>query len=488
MQLRKVILLCVTAAFLCGCQKSPDENIVVSKNDGSFDVAKIQSATEPSEIHGVSITTEPIHEVEEIQTIQYIDNFVSTDGTVEFMLDINEKIDDNPMPVVEVVPHYLTEEDAKRVAVVLFGEADFYEAEPRFSPVYSKADIQEKLARWAPYGGDVGVDNYIKEYTLLLESAPEENPHTPCQWEFKKETFYYESPEEAAKVDTSNDNDDIRAATKVNGVPYIYNVATRDRSDFKLNNIYAYPYDGLSPRSIDLQIFQHQLCQTDKPTTEVMEKIQSKAETMLEQMALGDWKVDECYLEEINIYEEPEYIIHVNAVPMFQGISVSRKPQLTNLKSKSVYAANYYLTDVQFEFSANGEIVNFSLYSPVEIKEIINENVQVLSIDEMVQLAKKQFMLSDYHEYDYLKLIESSQENLTSQVSIRRIDYGLTRVKVPNTDDSYYYVPAVVFYGNIQFIGDETGNIYEVDAPSEDGFPLLTLNAVDGTVINSTNQ
>lgn len=488
MQLRKLIALCLIPILLCGCQSAPDENVVISKNDGSFDINVIQSATKPSEVLSESSATYPSNEAPFSQAIQYTDTFFSTDDTVQFTLTIDNEVTNSSMPVVEVSPHFLTEEDAKRVAYVLFGERDYYEAEPRFAPVYSKADILEKLARWAPYGGDPSVDSYIKKYTVLLESAPADNPHMPCQWEYKKETFYYESPDNASAADTSNDNDDIRASVKVNGIPYIYDVATRNRTDFKLNNIYAYPYDGLSPRSIDYQIFQHQLCQTDKPDAKTIAAVQEKAETMLEQMELGEWVVDECSLETVDYYDVPEYIIHVNAVPAFQGVAASRKPQLTNLKSTSAYASNYYLTDVQLALNANGDIVNFSLYSPVDVKEIINEDVQVLPMDEVIQLAKKQFTLSDYYEYDHLKLIESIQEELSCQVEIGYIDYGLTRVKVPNTDESYYYVPAVVFYGNIQFCGKGTGNIYDVEAPYEWGFPLLTLNAIDGTVINSTNQ
>lgn len=65
--------------------------------------------------------------------------------------------------------------------------------------------------------------------------------------------------------------------------------------------------------------------------------------------------------------------------------------------------------------------------------------------------------------------------------------YGLTRVKVPNTDESYYYMPAIIFWGDIQFQGENTGNVYDVESGFNSAFPLLILNAVDERVINSTN-
>lgn len=53
--------------------------------------------------------------------------------------------------MVEVTPHYLTADDAKRVANILLGDATFYEKEPIQDPHYSKEQIQEKIGRWSQY-------------------------------------------------------------------------------------------------------------------------------------------------------------------------------------------------------------------------------------------------------------------------------------------------------------------------------------------------
>lgn len=98
---------------------------------------------------------------------------------------------------------------------------------------------------------------------------------------------------------------------------------------------------------------------------------------MLAQMALGEWIVDECYLETVDFSDTSEYIIHINAVPAFHGVAALRRPQLTSLRSTSAYASNYYLSDVHFAFGGNGDLVDFSLYSPVDVKKTINENVLV---------------------------------------------------------------------------------------------------------------
>lgn len=472
----KAYVLIVMVALLSGCQKAPPNSSVISKNDGSFDVAVIQSAPKSEESTSSTIC-------------QRQERFMSTDGTIEFTLNVNEEIIGVPMPVVEVTPHNLTEEDSKRIAYILFGDAEFYEAEPLFASKFSQSDIQEKLARWIPYGGDNGaIDGYIQEYTLLLETAPIDNPHTPCLWTFKKSTYYFESKSDADAMDTSGDNDEIQASVKMDGIPYIFNVAKRDKSDFKLNSIYVKPYDGLSPTSIDTKIFRTQLCQTRKPKEEDLAVVKAQAEELLKKMELGNWIIDECYVDVSNKNDIPEYTIVVKAVPVFEQVAAIRRPQLNNLKSKEIYASNYYLTDTQFEFNVNGDLVSFNMTSPVDVKAVINANVKVLSMEDLTGIAINHLSLSDYYQYDYLGYITDSAEELECKVNISNVDYGLTRVKVPNTDDSYYYVPAMIFWGSIQYHGEETGNIYDVELDYGTEFPLLILNAIDGTVINAINE
>ena len=76
-------------------------------------------------------------------------------------------------------------------------------------------------------------------------------------------------------------------------------------------------------------------------------------------------------------------------------------------------------------------------------------------------------------------------------MEICQIDEGMLRVKVPNTDESYYYVPGIVLSGTIDYVGSKTGNFY---ASSGNGLydqrivPLVAINAIDGSVIALSNE
>lgn len=472
--------------ILCACESNPKDDIITSKNDGSFNAGIVESAANDL--------------LQNNYSINYTNSFSSTDKSVDFEIDVNKEILTSDMPVIEVVPHYLSSADANRVAVALFGETDFYEAEPMLSSNFTKAEIQEKINRWSQYTnetsiyelyGDVGdaadtvsvVKSFIVDYTELYESASDENLHKKCQWQFKKESCYLLSEEELSGLNLENDNDSIQATVKVGDVRYIFNATTRNKKDYKLNNVSVSLYDGLSPNMIDERIFQAKLCRTQEPSEAQISSIKEKAEGILAQMGLGDWLIDECYVNTSYFGSIPEYKVCLNAVLVLEGVKSSRRPQLNNLKSEEVYASNYYISDVKFEFSANGDLVSFKMYSPVDIKEIVNGNARVLSISELMEKATTYLALSDIYTYGFAA-VDSIDEEVGCKVSIANIEYGLSRVKVPNTDESYYYVPAITLEGNIEYYGKQSRNVFYFSEST----PLLILNCVDGSVIQMSNS
>lgn len=483
----KRILLCIlvtiSVLLLCSCQNSPTSQIVTNKRTGDSQTY----------IKGANSQ-------DNSADLEYEDFFYSTDGTVEFRFNIEEMPVVDSTPTYEVVPHYLTETDVKRTANALFPDADFIEAPPEFDTVYSKEEIRKRLERWAPYTNNDAVyelygedrdtseivKKFIQEYSEMFETAPDERLNEPCQWTFKKESFYYDAAEKISESDTSKDDDMIQANVGFNGVEYTFQAKMRNKTDYKLNYLSAFLDSGISPDGIDKRIFSAKLCRTEKPTEEQIALVKEKAEHILTEIALGDWEVDECYLKTDYFGDTPEYTVCVNAVPVLDGIAAARCPQLdTYGNANDTYAANYFFTEARFEFSGNGELVRFRMYSPIDIYKVVNDNTKVLSNAELLAKAQKLLALSDYYQYDKSFVIDFANEAIGCTVDICKCVYQLSRIKVPNTDDHYYYVPSLQIQGNIQVFGKTSGDIYYAsDAPET----LLTLNAVDGSVINATNQ
>ena len=98
----------------------------------------------------------------------------------------------------------------------------------------------------------------------------------------------------------------------------------------------------------------------------------------------------------------------------------------------------------------------------------MQNGVQTLGFDELLEMAETQ-------------LAQKQTENGKGDTGpVTGAEFGLTRVKVPGTDERYSYVPALTLYGGRQANG--------VRPAGEDQQVLLVLNATDGSVIHVSNE
>lgn len=486
--------------FAAGCQNAPEKAVIINKNDGAFEDALEKERRNTSSADNQA-DSENLNQEVQIQPIEYQSQFLSSDGSVHFTMNIHDNVSMGPMHVVKVSPHYLTAADAKKVAYTLFPNTTFYEGESPLTDNYSKSEIQTKLRRWSQYLSSEALTNlygetqtedtlqilssYMEEYTLKYEQAPESNPHQQCDWTMKKSSLYLLEKDELTAADLSQDNDEVCTQFVFDGIPYRLSVSTRNHNDFKINLITCAIDDGVSPKNIDEQIFSAQLCRTAKPEEEQITTIRKKAENYLKLFDLGQWQIDECYVKTRYVGETPEYTIRVNALPDFGGIPVLRQTQLASLRNPSGYAPSQYFTDAQFVFSPDGNLISFIMYTPLEVQEMIKVSDTVMGMDSLISRAQEQLALTDLHSYGLGDFVSIISEALSCNVNVSVMDYGVARVKIPEQDDSYYYVPAVTLRGCAEYIGQETGKVYYQDTSE---VTLITLNAVDGTIINSTNS
>lgn len=486
MQRKLLCIICLFAFLLCGCKASPHTATIVNKKDGNFEEKKKISATSS-------------YAPNACESIIYSENFSSTDKSVDFKIDINKKLNRYDMPVAEVVPHYLTESDAKRVATVLFGDVIGYEKQPFLAQRFSKDEIKAKLTRWSQFASSnaltslygqsndaalATIKEFIEYYTCEYEIAPNYNINMPCQWEFKDEAYYTYAPEDVEKMGLL-DNKAIMATYNKGDVAYSYAVVTRNKTDYKLNMISVHLFGGTSPMDIDERIFRAELCRTSAPTEEQIDSICSNAKKMLDEMELGEWDISQYKVINTFYGDTPEYTVHINATPTFHGVSAAQQPELYNLNNDTAYASNYYMTNATFDFSVDGTLIDFEMVSPIDIQDIINDNVATMDISALIDRAKTQLIHTDYHSYGIKNLERVANEELIYHVEITDLSLKLLRTRIPNTDDAYYYSPGIILEGFEECLGKESGNVYY--ASSEPRI-YVAINAVDGTVVPLENN
>lgn len=467
----------VIAFLLTGCQASPEKGVVISKRD-SANIGRNENS---------QILSDENQNSDTVKHIQSSRSLCTTDGTIDILFNLDEDINYALLPIYTVMPHYITAGEAKEVANLLFPDGTFFEARPYLNRVLSKEEIQNRIARWSQYTNkdalqklygraedkDIeSINEFIQSLTIQMENAESGQVAVPCKWDFQKSILYDYTADQVDSRTLEKENDEIRSEVVVGDLQYEFSATTRDQSDFKLNNIFAYLNFGLSPMDIDNRIFTAELCRTEKPTEQQLRTVRETAKKLIDLLPFGQWEIDECTTQ-LSIYgDKEEYKVCVRAVPSFEGVAALRCQQLRNLKSTDVYASTYYLSDISMEFSVDGQLLDFKLFSPIDIGEISTEHIMI-PVEELLDQAATFLALRSAPESD-LQVIHG-------EICVNNIEYGLVRTKVPESDDSYYYVPAIVLKGKSSFYVEDTKELY---SESDDNAVLLCLNATNGTVID----
>ena len=488
--MKKAICIVIAVGMistLCSCAANPNKDIVTGKGDGVFETRVLETSPEN-------------HNPSETQTMQHAEEFSSTDESVLFRLNIDEEVTAANMPVVEVVPRFVTEEEAEKIAHILFGDVVFTETRPRLVDLYSKDEILERLNRWEQMTDEETmkrlmdpsddlqseidlVERFIEDYTKMLETAPDEDLNTPCQWTYKNSRYYWVSADEVEKG--SHDLDEISADCYIDHIPFQFSILKRDDNDFKACSISAYIASPVGPDFYDKRFFQDILLRTEKPTQEQICAATEKAQSILDQIQLGDWMIDQ-----VDVVGEELYTIKVSAVPAFNGVAAIWKAA----GEREEYTSYYEVTYAELAFSADGQLVDFNLNSPLEITNIVNDNVAILSLEELMEKARTYLEHSDIYDYaerigynrTTLGTYKKKGVNLICSVDGISMEYNLTRIQKPNADNTYYYIPAISLTGNINLCFSRKGAEDEVE--TYENITLVVLNAVDGTVVNEVNS
>ena len=138
-------------------------------------------------------------------------------------------------------------------------------------------------------------------------------------------------------------------------------------------------------------------------------------------------------------------------------------------------------------------IVELWSFSPSEIVEEVNSNVQMLPFDNIFEIFKKNiFYSSAWDDGGTLKI----------DIDIDKIIFGLIRTPVKDNPGQYYLVPAWQFVGSkssiprkadpstLTYLSEKERRDREIEMPywdyHESGKTFMVLNALDGSIIDTS--
>ena len=470
MKLKTIILTAIilTSCLFTACQPTPEDVVVTNKGDINLE-ENIQKTAMPPEA-----ATQEAEETAEKWT--YEKEYESGNHLIVDAVMVHTDAD--KLPVLSVAPKMFESGDQlKTITNIFCPDATVYDQGDQLTKSQlelSIMDVKEEIFR---------VENNMLPFEGALEPIPEDG----------KESFlsglhaaieYYEE-----QMKTAPDDSELKVASYqlvdygVDGQQSNMLATTDDASlsiDFvnsppdRIGSGYYFQSNKLMSENIATfdKFVMPDALEGDAEYIKSKERIDQYIKIMgIDYMSLsavckGEDSYSFYYTRDFNGLQETYVNQHVGTTAVgvdFAAVIYLWKPE-------------YLWFEVQ-----NDEIVKVTWNNPSEIKNIDNENVQVKPWEEIQEIFKNQmdFLMSPTPT----KSDDPSKATFfleKTDVHINRVELGLTKLLMKDSQDDYKLIPTW------SFLGYQTSAL----SPAQEGVNVggevcyLTINAIDGTVID----
>lgn len=425
------------------------------------------------------------------------------------------------MPVLKLRPKVIDSDWARTMAEAIFGDNTLYE----YSEELSRAEIGEKIAEYEEALREEAIKEALREdasreeiaaytkaieeqldfYSNAYEYARDEVEPVECMWTFWPSTHYTQSSWDYAGGDTGYTDRlpygatvELCAQVTMDGLPYRFNVNNREAEDFRNHSMYALLMPPMYPGTPDYTpwMVENGVYSDREPGAEEVEAVEEKAREMIEAMDIGDWELEArveprsyAYLpqEGMGYGIMPEdlytsYDIVVDCLRVYEGVTVTKHPMLTDMRSTRLGASNYYFEELELRYCADGRLQNLNYWSPHELLESRYSGVVKLDIGDIESILTD-WTMEDAQIRDSLP---AEAELLEVEAEIFSIELGLSRIKLDDTD--FLLIPTLTLPGRytVEYsLGGEPGS----DARGSEASPvdILVIDLRDGSVIELSN-
>lgn len=173
--------------------------------------------------------------------------------------------------------------------------------------------------------------------------------------------------------------------------------------------------------------------------------------------------------------EQETAVTEVPAMTATPGANDTPAPQLepeaTSDPASRHYTSTYAQEYVEMMVLDTG-VVRMYWREPATAGEILNENVELMSFEEIVERFKSQ-----------ISYITAFMEESQGTLQVSRMQLGMMQVRRKNVEDSFLMIPVWTFYGTTETGEKDDWPPYPLEPEEE---IVLILNAVDGSVVDLT--
>jgi|GEM_PF-2636855 hypothetical protein len=466
-----VFALMLAICVLTACQPTPEEPIVVNRNDGVLESAI--AATPAPAAH---------YDAPETWTLDAFEANARLTVSVDAQVEVP---DTGAFPVYEFVSGSFTQEQADKIIGYFYGDATLYEARQPMTKsqleemlVRAKLAYQEALAGATNEAGNTKWENTpeemlesIEALEARIEAAPETNEvqisggqleMVQLMGDTRPHEMLYVAPDLSRKdtryLQISNAGEGAfgSAIGLIDGRRYY---PTQDTASVtQAPGIETTPGQAAQLVQDMLDGFGFGFMEVSRVLAGQM--IES-GEAVRDDLA-GGYRV-EC------IRRAGDFLV----TTMSDGYRASKEDgTLTQEEMQELYAyywppetLNVYVDDTgvtAIEWDAYGEIAS-----------TISENVTLLPFEELAAPFKSAVSAQ------YSWMVEEGAPERGNEIDITRVALSMARIQVKDAPGRWQLVPAWEFYGTFTYY-DEEGTARTSDYSTRS---LLTLNAVDGSAI-----
>lgn len=449
-------IILVIALTLSACQKTPETPVITNKKDSKLDDAILSSDT-PNE------TLKPEANCQE--------QLISADNSVT--ININAAVETpeiTKISVVSCIPHYFTIEEVKKAIDLFYGDENLYDnslsdqgwLESEIISRKADLDYLKKNGEYPKIEGDDGerIVTNLEEEIIWLENMIAE-----------LEADY------GAVSDGSSGIEKIELKENDTGSE---SVNVRD-GNIPPMEFYAFNYKEVNDAAMEYGVTGYNISTgtplglTDQLDIDITRE---EAESKALEVASG-CGITECKVVSVGktvVEEKNSYVFTLGR--LIGGVPSIPIPNYEGTQSFGTdgkeYREPWRQENIQVVVNETG-VIGFLWEYPPEILKVLNENVAILTYEEIKEIAKNQFQRSQ--SANEFELSQSDGKT----IEINKIVLNMMHIAEKDSLDSYYYLPVWDFLGRTVNTGAETSEDV-VPAASEKSF--LTINAIDGSIVD----
>jgi len=482
-----VILLVLVMAFACfttACQPTPEKPVVVAKGDLEE-----------------KITEAPANSP---QTVTTSEKIVKSMSKGKLNIEVNATVNvpkADKFPVVKTEPIGFTQEQADKIISVLMQGKPIYDppeqqtkAELQRQLVYYKA-MAESFTNAAAAAGVKKMDNAIADLEKRIAEAPEKVDLKPATGKFEERVEKWDG-----KI--GYEGREIQAVAEL-GQEYRAQLFINCSKSKKMSSVwfthqdtfnFYQTYNSLPDGTIaGLKISRNDAKALAEKTVSDM-GCDLKLSTV--RLAPQNSRMDNAPNKQAYAFF---FTREVNGVPTTYDVNDGSMLDAPEDKKDLQYYEPYPAEQLYMIIDDTG-IVELQWVSPSKLTETVSENAAILNADEAMGRFEQQFFIKHAPKTKDQANPEDVKNGMITDEDIKRSDYtidritlGMMRIPVKDKQGEYMLVPVWDFYGSekitynkpVQDItkGDK-GKMITEQTIDHSVMSLLTINAIDGSVIN----